>query len=90
MGYTIPICSPSFVGAPVAHWVKRWPADEEVPTLSPARGEFFSTVKNGVPLHTAFHYQPVIVLICLKPVEKDVKSQVIHPTFVPVHQSILL
>ena len=45
-----------------------------------ARGEIFSTV-NGAPLHTAFHYQPPIVLIWLKhswKVEK--KSQVIHPS----------
>ena len=33
---------------------------------------------NGVPLHNAFHYYPPIVLIWL--VEKDVKSQVIHPS----------
>ena len=35
------------------------------PCSSPARGEIFSTV-NGVPLHTAFHYQLFIVLIWLK------------------------
>ena len=33
--------------------------------LSPARGKIFSTV-NRVPLHTAFHYQPLIILIGLK------------------------
>ena len=41
-------------GAPVAQWIKRWPADLEVKSSSLARGEIFSTV-NGVPLHTAFH-----------------------------------
>ena len=45
-------------GAPVAQWLKRWPTDLAVPT----RDEIFSTV-NGVPLHTAFHFQPLIVLI---------------------------
>ena len=45
--------------------------------LQPARGEIFSTV-NGVPLHTAFHYHPPIVLILLNTIEKEVKSQVIH------------
>ena len=49
-------------GAPVAQWVKRWPTDLAVPSSIPARGEIFSTV-NGVPLHTAFHYHPSIVLI---------------------------
>ena len=42
--------------------VKRWPADLAVPSSSPARGETISTA-NGVPLHTAFHYQPLIILI---------------------------
>ena len=45
--------APGEVGAPVAQWVKRWPN---------ARGEIFSTV-NGALLHTAFHFQPPIVLI---------------------------
>ena len=49
-------------GAPVAQWVKRWPTDLAGPSSIPARGEIFSTV-NGVQLHTAFHYQPSIVLI---------------------------
>ena len=43
--------------APVAQWVKRWPTDLVVVSLSPAGGEIFSAI-NGVPLHTAFHYQP--------------------------------
>ena len=43
------------VGAPVAQWAKRWPADLAVPSSSPARGEILSTV-NQIPLHTAFHY----------------------------------
>ena len=50
------------VGALVAHWVKPWPTDLGVPSLSPARGEIFSTV-NEVSLHTAFHYHLSIVLI---------------------------
>ena len=49
-------------GAPVAQWVKRWPTDIAVPSWSPARGEIFSTI-DRVPLHTAFHYQPLSVLI---------------------------
>ena len=48
-------------GAPVAQWVKRWPSDLAVPSSIPAQDEIFSTV-NGVPLHTAFHYQHPIVL----------------------------
>ena len=47
------------------HVVKRLPTDLAVASSSLARGEIFSTV-NGVPLHTAFHYQPLIVLIRLK------------------------
>ena len=50
------------LGAPVAKWVKRWPTDLAVPSSIPTRGEIFSTV-NRVPLHRAFHYQPLIVLI---------------------------
>ena len=50
------------LGAPVAQLVKRWPTDLAVPSSIPARGKIFSTV-NGAPLHTAFHYQPLIVLI---------------------------
>ena len=53
------------LGAPVAQWVKRWPTDLAVVSSSPARGEIISTV-DGVPLHTAFHYQPLIVLKWLK------------------------
>ena len=52
-------------GVPVAQWVKCWPIDLVVPSSIPARGEIFSTV-NGVPLHTAFHYHPSIVLIRLQ------------------------
>ena len=33
-----------------------------------------------IPLHTAFHYHPSIVLIWLKYYQKDVKSQVSHPS----------
>ena len=50
------------LGAPLAQWVKRWPRDPAVSRSIPTRGEIFSTV-NGVPLHTAFHYQPLIVQI---------------------------
>ena len=42
--------------------VKRWPTDLTVPSSIPAQDKIFSTV-NRVPLHTAFHYQPLIVLI---------------------------
>ena len=34
-------------GAPVAQWVKRWPADLAVPSSSPACGEDFSRRKRG-------------------------------------------
>ena len=53
------------LGASVAQWVKRWPSDIAVPSSIPTRGEIFSTV-NRVPLKTALHYQPLIVLIRLK------------------------
>ena len=42
--------------APLAQWVKHWPVDLAVPSLSPTRGGNFTTV-NGVLLHTTFHYQ---------------------------------
>ena len=60
----------SSVGEALAYW-------SSGPSSILTRGEIFSTV-NGVPLHTAFHYHPNIVLIWLKTVKKDVKSQVIH------------
>ena len=50
------------LGVPVTQWVKRWPTDLAVPSSIPTRGEILSTV-NGVPLHTAFLFQPLIVLI---------------------------
>ena len=59
------VCGTSELEEPVAQWVKCWPADLVAPNLSPARGKFFSTL-NGVPLHTAFHYQTLIILIELK------------------------
>ena len=43
-------------------WVKRQPTDLAVGSSSPTQGKIFSTL-NGVPLHTAFHYQPVIIMI---------------------------
>ena len=49
-------------GAVVAQWVKHWPAVLAVQSSSPTCSEIFSTV-NGAPLHTAFHYQPLIILI---------------------------
>ena len=51
-----------FIGAPVALWDNRWPTDLAVPDSSAARGEILSTI-NGVPMHTAFHYHPSIILI---------------------------
>ena len=56
------VCIPAFQGALVAQWVKRWPTDLVVPSLSPAEGEIFSTI-TGIPLHIAFHHQPLFVLI---------------------------
>ena len=50
------------LGALVGQWVKGWPTDLAVPSSIPARGGIISNV-NGVPLLTAFHYQPLIVLI---------------------------
>ena len=55
----------SLLGAPIDQWVMRWLTDLAVKCLSLARGKIFSTV-NRVPLHTAFHYHPPIVLISLK------------------------
>ena len=49
------------LGASIAQWVKRWPTDLAVPSSSPASGEIFSTI-NEFSLHTAFHYQPLIIL----------------------------
>ena len=46
------------------------------------RGEIFSTV-NGVPLHTAFHYHPNIVLIWLKYCWKGRKIAASHPSIHP-------
>ena len=59
------MCFPLPRGTLVAQWVKRWPADLEVPSSIPAHGEIFSAV-NEVPLQTAFHDQPSIILIRLK------------------------
>ena len=48
----INVCSlPSSIGAPVAQWVKRWPADLAVPSLTPNQDKLFSPV-NGVRLHS--------------------------------------
>ena len=69
-------------GAPVAQWIKRWPSDLAVLSLSPARGEIFSTV-NRVLLHTAFHYhqtsahRPDMTEILLKRTQNRKSS--IHP-----------
>ena len=60
------------MGILVAQWVKWWPTDLEVPGSSPTRGEIFLTI-NGVPLHTAFHYHPPIVLLWLKYCWKGLK-----------------
>ena len=49
--------------APVAQWVKCWPTDLAVASSSSAWGEIFSTLLVRIPLHTAFYYQPLIVLI---------------------------
>ena len=43
--------------------VKHWSAD--LVEFDPSSRQIFSVV-NGVPLHTAFHYQPLIILIWLK------------------------
>ena len=75
------------IGAPVAPWVKRWPTDLAVPISRPTRDDIFSTV-NGVPLHTAFHYYPLIVLIWLKYCWKGGKIAS-HPSSILLHQSIV-
>ena len=49
------------VEAPVAQWVKSWPADLEVPRSIPGGGNLVH--HNKVPLHTAFHYYPIIILL---------------------------
>ena len=53
------------LGVPEAQWVERWPTDLAVVSSSSARGEIFSAVQR-IPLHTAFHYQPLISMIWLK------------------------
>ena len=64
--------------APVAQWVNRWPADLAVLGSSPAwGGDLFNrkrvSIAHSLPLY--FTDRPHD----LKTVEKDVKSQVIHP-----------
>ena len=51
-----------YCGAPVSQLAKRRPTDLAVSGLSLVRAEIFLNV-NRVLLHTAFHYQPLIVLI---------------------------
>ena len=46
----------------MAQWVKSWPTDLVAPGSILTPGEIFSTV-NEVPLHTVFHYKPLIILI---------------------------
>ena len=66
-------------GAPVAQWVKRWPTDLAVTSSIPARDRIFSSL-NGVPLHTAFIINLLSSWYDWNTIEKDVKSQVIHPS----------
>ena len=47
---------------PVAQSVKRWSADLAVLGSTPVEAEIF-TIANEVPLHTACHYHPSVVLI---------------------------
>ena len=54
--------SPSLEEPQQLSGLRSWLTDLVDWSLIPARGEIFSTV-NGVPLHTAFHYQTPIVLI---------------------------
>ena len=49
------------------------------PSSIPAQGEIFLSI-NGAPLHTAFHYQSVIILIWLKHCWKGCEIAY-HPTF---------
>ena len=47
----------------MAQWVKGWLAELAVPGLILAwGGNLF--IHKWVPLHTAFHYMPLIILIC--------------------------
>ena len=74
-------------GAPADQWVKRWPSNLAVAGSSPAGGGVLSIV-NGVPLHTAFHCHPDIVLIWLKYCWKGRKiasHPSIHPSIHPFH-----
>ena len=61
----------SSVGLALVYW-------SSGPSLVSARGEIFSTI-NGVPLHTAFHYQPPIVPVWLEYCWKGRKIA-IHPS----------
>ena len=83
--FTEQIISFQSCGARLAQWVKHWPVGLAVPSSSPARGGNFTTV-NGDLLHTACRYQffcPDMTEIL--DFEKDVKSQVIHPSFLSWH-----
>ena len=61
-----------YYGASVAQWVKRWPIDLAVTSLSPARGKIFSTV-NRILLHTAFIINRSLSWYVWNTMEKDVK-----------------
>ena len=70
--------------APVAQWLKRWPTDLAVPSSSPARCEIFCT-------------QPFIIIHILSwydcnTIEKDVKSQITHPSVPswPLYRRLIL
>ena len=76
-------------GAPVAQWVQRWPIDLALTSLSPTRGEIFLTVNGFHCAHAA-----ALLIICplssydWNTIEKDEKSQVVHPSIHLKHQSI--
>ena len=51
------------IRTPVAQWAKLWPADVAVMGSSPTCREALFNILYRVPLHTAFHYHPHMVLI---------------------------
>ena len=61
--------TPTFSGAPVAQWVKRWPTDLAVVSSSPARGEDLfnrkrSSIAHSLSLSSA--HRPDMTEILLK------------------------
>ena len=66
-----------------------WSADLVVSSSSPTWGEFFS-ILHRAPLHTAFHYQPLIILIWMKYCWKGHKIALVSHPSICIHYLHLL